>query len=91
MNRIAKWHALRYAPDMASFAEQLVQAIERSGESRYSISKGSGVNQSQLSRLVSGERAVSFESAEKLADYLGLEIVLRPKRRAPNNRTGKVK
>lgn len=33
-----------------------------------------------LSRLVNGERALSFDAAERLADYLGLEIVVRPMR-----------
>lgn len=58
-----------------------MKAIEDSGQTRYAISKGSGINQSMLSRLVNGERAMSFEAAERLADYLGLEIVIRPKRR----------
>ena len=52
-----------------------------SDESRYRIAQGSGVSAGQLSRLVSGERGLSIESAEKLADYLGLEINIRPKRR----------
>ena len=66
---------------MAGIAEQLVNVIEDSGQTRYAISKGSGINQSMLSRLVNGERAMSFEAAERLADYLGHEIVIRPKRR----------
>lgn len=65
---------------MAGIAEQLVKAIENSGQTRYAISKGSGINQSMLSRLVNGERAMSFDAAERLANYLGLEIVIRPKR-----------
>ena len=59
---------------MAGIAEQLVKAIEDSGQTRYAISKGSGINQSMLSRLVNGERAMSFDAAERLADYLGLRI-----------------
>lgn len=67
---------------MAGIAEQLVKAIEDSGQTRYAISKGSGINQSMLSRLVNGERAMSFDAAERLADYLGLEVVVRPRRRS---------
>lgn len=59
---------------MAGIAEQLVKAIEESSQTRYAISKGSGINQSMLSRLVNGERAMSFDAAERLADYLGLKI-----------------
>lgn len=67
---------------MAGIAEQLIRAIKDSGQTHYAISKGSGINQSMLSRLVRGERGLSFDAAERLADYLGLEIVVRPKRRA---------
>lgn len=67
---------------MARVADQLVRAIEDSGQTRYAISMGSGLHQSMLSRLVSGERSISLDAAERLADYLGLEITVRPKRRA---------
>ena len=66
---------------MAKMLDTLRRAVENSNESRYRIAHGSGVAASQLARLVSGERGLSIESAEKLADYLGLEITLRPKRR----------
>lgn len=66
---------------MTQLADQLIRAIKSSGQTRYAISKGAGVSQSQLSRLVSGERSISFDSAERLADHLNYEIVLRPKRR----------
>lgn len=67
---------------MTKIMAQLVKAIEESAETRYAIAKGSGVAQSQISRLMSGERVVGFEAAERLADHLGFEIVLRPKRNA---------
>lgn len=66
---------------MAKMLDTLRRAVEKSDESRYSIAHGSGVAASQLSRLISGERGLSIESAERLADYLGLEINIRPKRR----------
>ncbi len=66
---------------MTNVLDSLRRAIEASVETPYAIAKGSGVNKSQLSRLLSGERGLSIESAERLADYLGLEIILRPKRR----------
>lgn len=66
---------------MAKMLDTLRRAVEMSDESRYRIAQGSGVSAGQLSRLVSGERGLSIESAEKLADYLGLEINIRPKRR----------
>lgn len=66
---------------MAKMLDTLRRAVEDSDESRYRIAHGSGVAASQLTRLVSGERGLSIESAERLADYLGLEIIIRPKRR----------
>jgi len=48
--------------------------------SRYRISKESGVAASQLSRLVNGERGLSIEAMERVAEVLGFEIVLRRKR-----------
>lgn len=57
-------------------------AIDRSGQTRYAIAKGSGVAQSQLSRFVHGERGLTVEAIERLAEHLGLEIVVRPKRTA---------
>ncbi|MEO0483833.1 MAG: helix-turn-helix domain-containing protein [Planctomycetota bacterium] len=65
---------------MSSVMDQLRAAVDSSDESAYAIAKGSGVDRSQLSRLLSSERDLSMESAERLADYLGLEIVVRPKR-----------
>ena len=61
--------------------EQIRSAIETSGKTRYRIAKEAGIAQSQLSRLVSGERGLTMETAEKLAGSLGLEIIVRPKRR----------
>ena len=66
---------------MGQIIEQIRRAVEASGKSRYSIAKESGVAESQLSRLMSGERGLSVETVERLADCLGLEILIRPRRR----------
>ena len=52
-----------------------------SDQSRYRIAQETGIPESALSRLMSGERGLSVESVETLADYLGLEITIKPKRR----------
>ena len=70
-----------YTIIMANLLDRIKAAIDASGQSRYQISKGAGVAQSQLSRLMSGERGLRIEALERLADYLGLEIIIRPKRR----------
>ena len=65
---------------MTGLLEDMKRAIDESGMSRYRISKESGVAASQLSRLVNGERGLSIEAMERVAEVLGFEIVLRRKR-----------
>ena len=65
--------------DMSKVLNEIHRAIERSGETRYAIAKGSGVSQAQLSRFVNGQQGLSIEVIEALADYLELEIILKPK------------
>jgi predicted XRE-type DNA-binding protein len=61
--------------------DELKNSIETSGLSRYRIAQETGIPQSALSRLMSGERGLSVENVEILADHLGLEIIIQPKRR----------
>ena len=65
---------------MAEILEKIRQAIEDSGVSRYRISQETGIDQGQLSKLMSGEAGLSLASLEKLCEFLDLEIIVRPKR-----------
>lgn len=67
---------------MSPLLEQLIRAIESCGQTRYQIAKGSGVAQSQLSRLVRGEGGMSVTNIERIAEYLGLEVIIRRKSKA---------
>jgi transcriptional regulator with XRE-family HTH domain len=58
------------------FSDQLRQAIESSGVSRYVLARSVGVSDSALSRFMSGVRGLNLSSLDKLADVLGLEIVV---------------
>ena len=71
---------------MADILEEVRESIERSGQTRYRISKETGISQSQLSRLMTGEQGISIEALQRLLDYLGLEIVIRSKRRSTKGR-----
>ncbi len=63
-----------------SVADQIREAIEASGLSRYEIWQKSGVDQAALHRfMVKGVR-LRIESLEAVADVLGLEIVVRKKK-----------
>ena len=66
---------------MSRLLEELRHAIETSDKSRYRIWMDLGIDQSHLSKFLSGEKGVSFETYELLADYLGLEITIRHKQR----------
>ena len=57
-----------------SLSDELRQAIERSGVSRYSIWQQTGIDQGSLSKFMDGERGLGLESIDKLADLLGLHI-----------------
>ena len=71
---------------MGRLLDEIRDAIEASGKTRYRIAQESGIAESVLSRLMSGERGLSIDALETLADYLGLEIVMRPKRRRRRGR-----
>jgi len=55
------------------------QIIENCGQTRYAISKATGISQATLARLVSGDLFLSAESMDTLGEYLGLEIRVVPK------------
>lgn len=64
---------------MGQLTKAIAEAVKASDQSPYAIAKGADVARSQLSRLLSGERGLNTETIERLADYLELEIVIRPK------------
>lgn len=71
---------------MPKLSEQLRNAIERAGVSRYEISKATGVSQATLSKFILGTRpGLSFDSMDRIGEYLGLVIVKKqpkPKKRS---------
>ena len=62
--------------------DQVRQAIEDCGETRYQICKATGLDNATLCRFVSGERGMSMEAFDAVAEYLELDIVSRRKRPA---------
>lgn len=67
-------------------ADQLRKAIDASGQTRYAISKGAGIDESALAKCYSGRRGFSPAVTAAICDYLGLEIIVRPKRREHKGR-----
>lgn len=76
---------------MAAILDRLRQAIREGGKTRYRLAQETGIAESALSRLMSGERGLSIDAAEKLARALELEIIIRPaKRKAGKAKDGEV-
>ncbi|MCA9120999.1 MAG: helix-turn-helix transcriptional regulator [Planctomycetaceae bacterium] len=57
-----------------TLAEQIRQAIIDSGITQYRIAKDTGISQPLLTRFVNGDRGISLDTADKLIEYLGLEL-----------------
>jgi plasmid maintenance system antidote protein VapI len=71
---------------MASVTETLREALEHCGQTRYAVSKATGIPQSTLSRFVAEGRALRGDNIDTLAEYLGLELV--PGRTTTKKRRG---
>lgn len=59
---------------MATVTATLRAALEACGQSRYAVSKATGIPESTLSRFVAGGKPLRGENIDKLADYLGLVL-----------------
>jgi len=62
-------------------SDQIRRAVESSGVSQYRLSKEVRISKTSLSRFMRGERGLTLKALDRLADFLELEIVIRPKRR----------
>jgi hypothetical protein len=72
--RLALDEVTGYTSPMATVTEQLRKAVETSGQSRYAISKATGVPESVLSRFVAGGGGLRSESIDVLCAYFGLRL-----------------
>ena len=61
-----------------SFTDQIRSALANCGETRYRVAKNSGLTEPQLCRFAAGE-GMSMSALDTLAEYLGLEIIVRAK------------
>jgi transcriptional regulator with XRE-family HTH domain len=70
---------------MGTFSEQLQVAIQEAiwecGLSQAELARRTELSEGQISRFRRGERNLSLDSIDKLVDVLGLEIVIRPRRK----------
>ena len=61
-----------------TFTDQIRSVLANCGETRYRVAKNSGLTEPQLCRFAAGE-GMSMSALDTLAEYLGLEIVVRSK------------
>lgn len=64
-----------------TISEQLREAIQTSGYSRYAIWKATGVSQAVLSKFMAGKFNLSLANIDRLAKFLGLRLVQDKRRR----------
>jgi plasmid maintenance system antidote protein VapI len=56
-------------------SDQIREAIETSGMTRYRLSALSGVHQAALSRFMRGKVGLTLDSVDRIGEVLGLRIV----------------
>jgi transcriptional regulator with XRE-family HTH domain len=64
-------------PRRVLLSDQLRLIIEDCGMTRYEIAKRTGIDQSTLTRFMSGERGLSTAALDTLGEFLDLEVVQR--------------
>jgi len=83
--KLPQTEATGYTVGMTSVTATLRTALVRCGQTRYAVSKATGIPESTLSRFVAGGKPMRGENIDKLADYLGLVLMAK----AGNARKGK--
>ena len=66
--------------------DQLRQAIDDSGLTRYQIAKATGIDESALAKFYNGHRGLSMDALNALGEFLQLKITLG---RKPDPKKGK--
>ena len=63
-------------PKKQKLSDQVRTAIETCGETRYRISKETGIPEPTLCRFMSGDRGLRMRALDILAEYLELELTM---------------
>lgn len=67
-------------------SDQVRDAIDGCGLSRYAISRATGVTQGALSRFMSGERDMTLRTLERIAPVIGVSLRSKRPRRQRKGR-----
>ena len=66
--------------------DQLRQAIDDSGVTRYRIAKETGISESALAQFYNGHRGLSMKAMNALGQYLELKITMHRKHSKPKRK-----
>lgn len=66
-----------------TFSDQIRKQIEDSGETRYRIALECGIDKGLMSRFMAGKSTFSMPTLDRLAAYLGWQIIATPKNPRP--------
>jgi transcriptional regulator with XRE-family HTH domain len=61
---------------LKKLTDQLRQAIDDCGLTRYEIAKQTGIDESALAKFYNGHRGLSMEALNALGEFLELKIIL---------------
>jgi transcriptional regulator with XRE-family HTH domain len=61
-----------------TLSEQIRQAVDNCGVTRYRIAKDTGISEPALSHFMSGKSGLSMRALDKLSTYLGLVVSCKP-------------
>jgi hypothetical protein len=71
---LALIEVLGYTGAMQTVSEALRSALESCGQTRYGVSKATGIPESTLSRFLVAGKPMHGENIDRLASYLGLVL-----------------
>ena len=63
----------------SKLTDQIRQAIDDSGLTRYYIAQETGIDESALAKFYNGRRGLSMRALNALGEFLELEIIMRRK------------
>ena len=63
-------------PSTKRLTDQIREAIDASGLTRYQIAKETGIDESALAKFYNGHRGLSMQAMNALGEFLQLKIIL---------------
>ena len=75
--------------ELKAISQQLREAIDASGMSRYRICKEIGLPESTMSHFMAGQCGLALTTVDRLGELLGLRIVTESKPRAKQPSKGR--